>query len=236
VMKIDVCLVAFAVIALGSSVVSAQEKPADPKVQAKPAEAKDWKPLFDGKTLKGWKSINFGGEGEVAVEKGQIILNAGDPLTGIVAEKADGLPKDNYEIYLEANKLMGDDFFCGLTFPVGDSHASLICGGWGGGLVGISSLDGMDASENETTQYKTFKPNQWYAIRVRVAGGKLQAWIDKELFVDVDLKGKKVSTRFEVDVTKPMGISTYRTKSAIRDFKWRPVKGPEKIEPKQEKP
>ncbi len=201
----------------------AQEKPAE-----KPAEEKidptEWKPLFDGKTLKGWKSINFGGEGEIKVEKEQIILGTGDPLTGIVAEKADGLPKNNYEITLEANKLEGDDFFCGLTFPVGDSHASFICGGWGGGLVGISSLDGMDASENETTGYKKFDPNKWYTIRVRVVGDKLQAWIDKDQMVDVDLKGKKVSTRFEVDVTKPMGISAYRTKSAIRNFKWRPIK------------
>jgi hypothetical protein len=208
---------------IACSTITAQEKPADPK----PEEAKDWKPLFDGKTLKGWKSINFGGEGEVAVKDGQIIINTGDPLTGIVAEKADGLPKDNYEITLEASKLMGDDFFCGLTFPVGDSHASFICGGWGGGLVGVSSLDGMDASENETTQYKKFEANKWYTIRVRVAGGTLQTWIDKELFADVDLKGKKVSTRFEVDVTKPLGISTYRTKSAIREFKWRAVRGPE---------
>ena len=212
----------FLLVIAGSTLV-AQEKPTN----SKPEEAKDWKPLFDGKTLKGWKSINFGGEGEVAVKDGQIIINTGDPLTGIVAEKADGLPKDNYEISLEANKLMGDDFFCGLTFPVGDSHASFICGGGGGGLVGISSLDGMDASENETTQYKKFDANKWYTIRVRVAGGKLQAWIDKEQFVDLELKGKKVSTRFEVDVTKPLGISNYRTKSAIRDFKWRPVKGPE---------
>jgi hypothetical protein len=206
---------------LGAS-LAAQEKP-DPK----PEELKDWKPLFDGKTLKGFKSINFGGEGEVTVEKGQIILNMGDPLTGIVAEKTDGLPKDNYEISLEANRMAGDDFFCGLTFPVGDSHASFICGGWGGGVVGISSLDGMDASENETTEYKKFESNKWYVIRVRVAGGKLQAWIDKEQFVDVELKNRKVSTRFEVDVTKPLGISNYRTKSAIRDFKWRAVKGPE---------
>jgi hypothetical protein len=197
----------------------AQEKPSEEKID--PAE---WKPLFDGKTLKGWKSINFGGEGKIEVVKGELIINTGDPLTGIVAEKADGLPKTNYEITLEANKLEGDDFFCGLTFPVGESHASFICGGWGGGLVGISSLDGMDASENETTGYKKFEPNKWYTIRVRVAGDKLQAWIDKDQMVDVDIKGKKVSTRFEVDVTKPMGISTYRTKSAIRNFKWRPIK------------
>jgi hypothetical protein len=208
---------------LTTSVLLAQEKPTE-----KPAEEKvdpaEWKPLFDGKTLKGWKSINFGGEGKIEVVKGELIINTGDPLTGIVAEKADGLPKNNYEITLEANKLEGDDFFCGLTFPVGESHASFICGGWGGGLVGISSLDGMDASENETTGYKKFEPNKWYTIRVRVVGDKLQAWIDKDQMVDVDLKGKKVSTRFEVDVTKPLGISNYRTKSAIRNFKWRPIK------------
>jgi len=210
----------FALIVSAPIVTFAQEKPAE-----KPVDPKEWKPLYDGKTLKGWKSINFGGEGEVKVDgKGQIILETGDPLTGIVIEKADGLPKDNYELMLEANKLAGDDFFCGLTFPVHDSHASLICGGWGGGLVGISSLDGMDASENETTAYKKFDPNKWYTIRVRVTGNRLQAWIDKDQMVDVDIKEKKVSTRFEVDVTKPLGISTYRTKSAIRNFQWRPIK------------
>lgn len=228
-----VTAILFAIVA---TALSAQDKPTDPKTNPSSTEAKDWKPLFDGKTLKGWKSINYGGEGEVVVEKGQIIINTGDPLTGIVVEKADGLPKDNYEIYLEANRLMGDDFFCGLTFPVGDSHCSFICGGWGGGLVGISSLDGMDASENETTGYKTFKSNQWYAIRVRVAGDKLQAWIDKEQFVDIGLKDKKVSTRFEVDVSKPLGISAFRTKSAIREFKWRPVKGPEEEAKTEKKP
>lgn len=210
-----------------AAVLTAQEKPGEKpaeKATEEKVDPKEWKPLYDGQSLKGWKNIGFGGEGEVKVEKGEIILNTGDPLTGIVIEKADGLPKDNYEITLQANKLDGDDFFCGLTFPVQDSHASLICGGWGGGLVGISSLDGMDASENETTGYKKFDANKWYTIRVRVAGGKLQAWIDKEQFVDVELKGKKISTRFEVDVTKPLGISTYRTKSAIRDFKWRAIK------------
>jgi hypothetical protein len=223
-MNISLRLLLSLAIVSFASFVAAQEKPADK--QAEPAvDPKEWKPLYDGKTLKGWKSINFGGEGEVKVnEKGEIILGMGDPLTGIVIEKADGLPKDNYEITLQANKLEGDDFFCGLTFPVRDSHASFICGGWGGGLVGISSLDGMDASENETTGYKKFDTNKWYTIRVRVAGGKLQAWIDKEQFVDVELEGKKISTRFEVDVTRPLGISAYRTKSAIRDFKWRPIK------------
>lgn len=206
-----------------------QEKPAAGK-----DAAADWKPLFDGKTLKGWKSINFGGEGEIAVDKGAIVLNMGDPLTGIVVEKAEGLPKDNYEITLEANRLEGEDFFCGLTFPVRDSHASFICGGWGGGTVGISSLEGMDASENETASFMKFESNKWYRIRVRVAGGRLQAWIDKENFADLELEGRKISTRFEVDITRPLGISNFRTKSSIRDIKWRTVKEAEKIAAKKE--
>ncbi|QDU25373.1 hypothetical protein ETAA8_04390 [Anatilimnocola aggregata] len=216
-------------ILFSTSSLMGQEKPVDPKVAA----AVEWKPLFDGKSIKGWKSINFGGEGEITVEKGSIILGTGDPLTGIVIEKAEGLPKDNYEITLEANRLEGDDFFCGLTFPVGDSHASFICGGWGGGLVGISSLDGMDASENTTTGYKKFESNKWYRIRVRVAGGQLQAFIDKENFADVKIADHKISTRFEVDITRPLGVSAYRTKAGIRDIKWRTVKEAEKVEEKK---
>ena len=33
----------------------------------------------------------------------------------------------------------------------------LIVGGWGGGVVGMSSLNGKDAARNETTQYVSSK-------------------------------------------------------------------------------
>ena len=177
--------------------------------------------LFDRKTLDGWKSINFGGEGEVEVKDGQIILGMGEPLTGIVYPKGDNLPKDNYEISLEAMKLQGDDFFCGLTFPVRDSHCTFIVGGWAGGVVGISSIDNLDASENETTTYQTFDKDKWFKIRVRVEGDALKAWIDDKQFVDVNIKGRKVDTRIEVDVSKPLGISAFRTKSALRKIEVR---------------
>src|SRR5262249_39791253 len=104
--------------------------------------------LFDGKTLAGWKATVFGGEGKVAVEKGQIILQRGAPLTGITwAGGPPELPRMSYEVSLDAMKVDGSDFFCGLTFPVGPDPCSFIVGGWGGGVVGLSSLDGMDASE-----------------------------------------------------------------------------------------
>jgi 3-keto-disaccharide hydrolase len=203
----------------------AKEKPKEP----------DWKSLFDGKELGKWKSTDFGGQGEVKVEKGELILETGEPLTGVTWQKKEELPTDNFEITLEAMKLKGDDFFCGLTFPVRKSYCSLICGGWGGGVVGISSINNFDASENETTKYQEFKKNKWYKIRVRVADDKIQAWIDDDQLVDVELKDKKISTRFEVDVSQPLGISAYRTKAALRNIKIRKVEPGEKEEKKEEK-
>jgi hypothetical protein len=211
------------VIALALTAILASQLRAD---EPKPAaeEKGEVVSLFDGKSLEGWKVTDFAGGGEVKVEKGQIVVSAGDTLSGITWKDAAKLPKDNFEISLQAMKLKGDDFFCGLTFPVGDSHASLILGGWGGTLVGVSSLDGQDASENETTIYRKFDHNKWYTVRVRVAGGKLQAWVDKEQVVDVELKDKRISTRIEVDPSRPLGLATYQVSAAYKDIQLKRLK------------
>ena len=52
-----------------------------------------------------------------------------------------------------------------LLFHFTHSHATLILGGWGGSLIGISSIDDFDASENETgDDAYIFEDNQWYDI------------------------------------------------------------------------
>ena len=178
-----------------------------------------WESLFDGKTLRNWKVTNFGGEGEVSIENGEIILGIGNDLTGICWTGP--LPRINYEVRLLARRLSGHDFFCGLTFPVGRSPCTLIVGGWGGGVVGLSSVDGLDASENETGIMKIFKDNQWYAIRLRVTDQKIAAWIDQEKVVDLETKNRKFSIRSEVSPSQPFGIATWRTKAALRDIQRR---------------
>ncbi len=187
------------------------------------AGAEGWQSLFDGRSLDGWEIPKFGGDGKVQVRNGQIILGTGVTLTGVTSTRKD-LPKMNYELSLEAMKLAGSDFFCGLTFPVGESYCSFIVGGWGGGVVGLSSIDGMDASENETSQGMDFAKNRWYRIRVRITPGRIQAWIDDRNFVDVDTKGKRISIRPEVDLSVPLGVAAWITESALRDIKIRPVK------------
>ncbi len=181
--------------------------------------AAKWKPLFDGKTLRGWKITQFGGQGDVTVQAGTIELDFGSPMTGITYTGK--LPKCNYEIQLDAKRIDGVDFFCALTFPVNNSYCSLIVGGWGGAVVGISSIDGHDASENETTRYMSFKKGRWYHIRVRVQADRIQAWIDRQQVVNLSIRGRKLTTRAEVDLSKPLGIASFETRAGLRNIRIR---------------
>ncbi|HEY2584197.1 MAG TPA: DUF1080 domain-containing protein [Tepidisphaeraceae bacterium] len=189
--------------------------PDEPKEKDKDAKGQS---LFDGKTLGHWKSTEFGGEGEAKVENGQLLLTHGETLTGVTWQGA--VPaKMNYEIELDAQRVDGSDFFCGLTFPFNATSASLILGGWGGGVCGISCIDDNDAARNDTTSVHAFKAGQWYHVRLRVTPERIEAWVDKEQIVDADVKGKKISVRGEVEASQPLGIATYQTTGAIKNIR-----------------
>jgi hypothetical protein len=143
----------------------------------------------------------------------------GNDMTGITWTRE--VPRTDYEVTLQARRVDGSDFFCGLTFPVQEDYCSLILGGWGGSVVGLSSLDGYDASENETTQWIQFDNQRWYRVRVRVTRARIEAWLDQKQIIDVKLEGRRISTRIEVDPSNPFGISTWRTTGAVRDLRLR---------------
>ena len=199
--------------------VSFKVSPIGAEEQVK-AKVPAWKSLFDGKTLTNWKSSQFGGEGKVEVEKGVIILNQGSDMTG-VTWTGGALPTMNYEVSLMAQRIEGNDFFCGLTFEINDDPCSLIIGGWGGGVVGISSLNGLDAANNETACYESFERGQWYRIRLRVSEVGLMAWIGDKQVVSVATQGKKISIRGEVEPSRPFGISSYATMAGLKEIQIR---------------
>jgi hypothetical protein len=179
-------------------------------------EKSDTSFLFDGKTLDGWNITNFGPQGPVYVSGGKIILGMGDGCTGITWKKA--FPRTRYEVSLDAMRVAGNDFFCGLTFPAGKSPCSLIIGGWGGATVGLSSIDGKDAAENETTSIRNFDKNRWYHIRLIVTDNFIKSWIDSTKVVDFTIGNKKLSIRPEVELSRPFGIASWNTTAAIRNI------------------
>lgn len=190
--------------------------------QTAAVEAEQWKDLFDGKTLTGWKSAEFGGEGDVAVKDGRIVMEMGSMMTGIVWTGE--LVREDYELELEGMRLDGSDFFCTTTFPVGKDYCSLVVGGWGGGVVGLSSVDYADAAENATTKVMSFKDNQWYRVRIRVTDAAIQAWIDDEQVVDQPRADHTFGIRMEVDPCRPLGIATWCTTGAVRNMRVRHLK------------
>jgi hypothetical protein len=199
---------------IGAGTGSNSQRPAGEKDDAKSQS------LFDGKNLGHWKATDFGGQGEVKVDDGNLLLTHGETLTGVTWQ-GDPPAKMNYEIDLDAQRVDGSDFFCGLTFPVNKDCASLIVGGWGGGLCGISCLGGDDAANNNTTSIHQFKKGKWYHIRLRVVPDKIQAWVDDEKIVDVNTKGQKISVRSEVDASQPLGLASYQTTAAIKNITMR---------------
>ena len=173
--------------------------------------------IFDGVSLDGWEIVDFGLQGRVSVKNGELILERGDGGTGITWEGDP--PIMDYRISLDAKRISGYDFFCGLTFPVGDEYCSLIVGGWGGATVGLSCINGMDASGNETTTRMNFADNQWYHITLEVSGGKIKAMIDNQVVFDFTKGNHKLSIRPEVYQNIPLGFATWHTTAALKNIR-----------------
>jgi hypothetical protein len=191
---------------------------------AQTAAGDGWKPLFDGRTLGEWKVTPFPRQTEVRIEEGVLVLPAGKPLTGVTWQGA--FPPSDYELRFEARRVLGGDFFASVTLPAGGNHATWVIGGWGGDIVGISSIDGWDASDNETRTYVTFETGRWYRFRIRVTSARIQAWIDDDRVVNVPIAGRTISLRpGEINLSVPLGFASYNTTGGIRNIAYRPVRG-----------
>ena len=188
------------------------------KLPAPPKPDDDWLSLFNGKDLSGWEETDYAGRGNVKVQNGELHIENGLVITGVTYTNKTVLPKTNYEIEYEAKKLNGTDFFGLLTFPVGDAHASLVTGGWGGAVTGISSINSMDASENNTTVYLKFNKDHWYKFRLRVTPDNLSVWMTpKEHLIPLNATVASVVKAYQEDAAKAgQTLTAEQAEAALR--------------------
>jgi hypothetical protein len=172
--------------------------------------------MFDGEKLGLWKKTDFYQAGNVYVKDGCLILEKSEWMTGVTWTGP--VVGTNYEIIFEAMRVEGNDFFCGLTFPVGKSSCSLILGGWSNNICGLSTIDHKDASSNETTLNIALENNRWYRVNLRVTPDGIQASLDGDWIIDVDTSGKNIDIRSECVPSLPLGFATYKTTGAIRNI------------------
>jgi len=177
----------------------------------------DEKLLFDGISLDNWQIIDFNGHGDISIADSSIIIGKGELISGI--RWTGEFPKTNYEINLDAKRVSGSDFFCGMTFPVKESFLTLVLGGWNGAVAGLSCINGYDAANNETGNQYRFGSGWWYAVRLRVTDTKIEAWIEDEKIIDFSIGNSVLSLRSEVESSVPFGFTTYKTTGALRNIR-----------------
>jgi hypothetical protein len=196
----------FLLVALSALFGQTKTKPAAPPCHR----------IFDGTTLSNWIVPSFGTEGQVTVKDSCIILGTGDGCTGVTYTAP--FPIMNYAVSVDAMRVDGSDFFCGMTFPVNESPCTLIIGGWGGSIIGLSSIDGQDASDNQTSTYETFENQRWYHIELRVTPDAIQAYIDGKRYIDFETTDHKLTIRREVTLSKPFGFTSWKTTASLRNI------------------
>lgn len=202
---------------LASVPLSAQERTTPPAAPPKESPRPEQLPRFQGMELNGWKVVEqfvFDKHGKVSINDGVVTLAAGRPGTAIVWDRA--MPTNRYELTWEARRVQGDDFFCGVTFPVDKNHCTLILGGWGGQMTGLSNVDGMAAIENETTNSVDFQQGRWYRIRLRVTPERINAWVDDREIVDLNAEQRRFSVWWEQEPVRPLGFATWNTTAELR--------------------
>ena len=224
---------AAAAIGLWAATVAATRAGDPPTVADPVAEDAAGPPvvLVEADSLGRWEDADYGGQGVCEVSGGVLGVGAGDPFTAVVwtgpvgGEAEGALPRTNYRIDWEARRTLGSDFFSTLTFPVGEDVCSLVLGGWGGMVTGLSTLDEWDAVRNNTCDSRTFENGRWYKFRVTVRPDEVAATMDGErLFYAIDPRKYAVAVRIEMEPATPLSFSSYLSSGEIRNATLTPLK------------
>ncbi len=187
--------------------------------------------LFAEPFIDQWKEAAMPKTGGTAREAEGFVLKAGQPMTGIVFAdwSKQGLPLTDYAISYEAMRTSGHDFFGALTFPVGSPErcVTFVLGGWGGSQVGISSIDGFDASENETGSSQHLENDRWYRVRIEVSNRWLKVLLNDRPIINTNITSRTLTLRAgEVVNCVPFGFATYRTEGKLRNCVIEKAKAP----------
>lgn len=187
--------------------------------------------MTDKEEHAAWEPVVLAGEGFIELYDGVLSIGEGEPMSAV---RYTGLPHDklpvmDYEIAWEARRVHGYDFFSALTFPVGslDTCLTLVIGGWGGKLVGFSSIDEQDAGENPYSTERDFENGRWYHFRLVVREDAVTVWINGQEAARAPVAGRRISLRpGDIEFCAPLGLATYFSEGEVKHMVMRHLRPP----------
>ena len=160
----------------------------EPNTQA----ADGWSPLFDGKTLDGWKQL--GGKAEYSVEDGVIVGTAvpGTPNSFLSTEKnyGDFILEVDFKVdptlnsgiqirsntttdHREAKKKRVTERVFGYQVEIDPGDRA-----WSGGIYDEARRGWLNSLEDNRAARYAIKPNDWNQYRIQAIGDSIKTWLN----------------------------------------------------------
>lgn len=147
--------------------------------------AQNWKPLFNGKDLSGWRQLN--GKAKYTVQNGEIVGTTvfGEPNSFLATEK------DYGDFILEFDYLVDSTMNSGVQFR-SESKPAYLNGRvhgyqfeidpsprkWTGGIYDEARRDWLYTMDLNAAAKPAFKQMQWNKVRIECIGNNLRTWVN----------------------------------------------------------
>lgn len=150
-----------------------------------PSFAQDWKPLFNGKNLKGWVKKN--GKASYKVEDGAIVgyskmkepntflctkENYGDFILEFEFKISDGL-NSGVQLRSESLKDYNNYRVHGYQFEIDPSPRA-----WSGGIYDEARRGWLYPMTKNPAAQKAFRNNEWNKARIEAYGNSIRTWVN----------------------------------------------------------
>jgi len=149
------------------------------------ASAQDWKPLFNGKNLTGWKQLN--GKAKFTVENGQIVGRtvSEEPNSFLATEKdygdfvlefeykVDSTMNSGVQFRSESNPDYQNGRVHGYQFEIDPSKRA-----WTGGIYDEARRDWLYTMDLNPSAKSAFKQGQWNKVKIECIGINLRTWVN----------------------------------------------------------
>jgi hypothetical protein len=147
--------------------------------------AQQWRPLFNGKDLSGWKQLN--GKAKYAIENGEIVGTTvfGEPNSFLATNKDYGDFVLEFDYKVDSTMNSGVQFRSlskpevmngrvhGYQYEIDPSRR-----GWTGGIYDEARRDWIYTMDLNPATKPAFKQGQWNKARIECIGNNIRTWIN----------------------------------------------------------